>query len=85
MCRHDQNSHVIYDRHSAASFDHLVGECEQVAVFNAKVGIYANSIVLNQEGFSITGSSGIINSFGSNNIENNAGASTGTLTPVTGQ
>jgi hypothetical protein len=51
---------------------------------NARVGIYANSIVLNQIGFSIA-NSGFIFSFGNNDIENNAGANTGTLTPATPQ
>jgi hypothetical protein len=55
-----------------------------LSVSNAKVGIYANSIVLNQFGFSIT-NSGTIFSFGNNVIENNASAGTGSLTPATAQ
>jgi hypothetical protein len=55
-----------------------------LAVSNAKVGLYANSLILNAVGFS-NANSGVINSFGNNVIENNAGASTGTLTPVSGQ
>ena len=54
-----------------------------IAVANAKVGLYANSLAINGAAFS--NSSGTIFSFGNNNMENNGGAPTGTLTPVTGQ
>ena len=55
-----------------------------LTVSNAKVGMYANSLVINGAAFS-NSNSGTIFSFGNNNLENNGGVPTGTLTPVTGQ
>jgi len=54
-----------------------------ITVINAIVGLYANTIAMNNVGFFI--SNATINSFSNNVIENNVGLSTGTLTHVTGQ
>ena len=56
-----------------------------ITVSKAIAGLYANSIVLNNNsGFAIA-NSGTINSFGNNAIESNHSSNTGTLTPVTTQ